>query len=49
MKYCLRLEYDDKPLAIFDTEEEAKEHKWDYQCNYINRTVFVEPCEYQGG
>lgn len=45
MKYQLRLEFDYEPLAIFDSEEEAKAHKWDYQCDYINRTVFVEPCD----
>ena len=44
MKYCLRLEDNNEPLATFDSEEEAKAHKWDYQCNYISRVVLVEPC-----
>ena len=45
MKYRLRLEDDCRALAVFNTEEEAKSHKWDYQRNYISRTVFVEPCD----
>lgn len=44
MKYQLRLEYDDEPLAVFDTEEEANQNKWKYQQDFISRTVLVEPC-----
>ena len=42
IKYEVWLEYDDEPLGIFDTKEEAIKCKMKHQWRYISRAVYIK-------
>lgn len=42
IRYEVWLEYDDEPLGVFNTREEAIKCKNEHQWRYISRTVYIK-------